>query len=161
VPVDPLAAPQAGGVAAAMDAYPGDSAPKEQVALWMARTAQANGLPPELPVMAALVESGLSNLDHGDADSLGFFQMRASVWDKGEYAGYSQNPELQVKWFMQQALEIKRRRLAEGMSSFGTDPAGFGEWIADVERPAEQYRGRYQERLDQARALLAAGSAPR
>ena len=63
-------------------------APKEQVAVWMARLAQAAGLPPELPVMAGLVESGLSNLDHGDADSLGFFQMRTSVWDQGEYAGY-------------------------------------------------------------------------
>lgn len=145
--------------AAAAGPYPGDGAPKEQVALWMARTAQAAGLPPELPVMAALVESGLSNLDHGHADSLGFFQMRTSVWGSGEYAGYEDKPELQVKWFIDQALAIKQRRLEEGLAGFGTDPSGFGEWIADVERPAEQYRGRYQERLDQARALLAAAGS--
>ena len=34
------------------------------------------------------------------------------------------------------------------------DPARFGEWIADIERPAEQYRGRYQLQLDEARELL-------
>src|SRR6185312_8656326 len=32
----------------------------------------------------------------------------------------------------------------------------FGNWIADVERPAEQYRGRYQLRLDEANGLLKA-----
>ena len=111
---DPAPVPPAGVVATAFDAYPGDSATKEQVALWMARTAQAAGLPPELPVMAALVESGLSNLDHGDADSLGFFQMRGSVWNAGEYAGYPEKPELQMKWFVDQAVEIKRKRLEEG-----------------------------------------------
>jgi hypothetical protein len=161
----PVAAPAAGApldptaLAGAAGPYPGDGAPKEQVAVWMARMAQAAGLPPELPVMAALVESGLSNLDHGHADSLGFFQMRTSVWNQGEYAGYPESPELQVKWFIDQATALKRRRLDEGLTTFGTDPAGYGEWIADVERPAEQYRGRYQGRLEQARELLRAGGA--
>jgi hypothetical protein len=127
----------------------------------MARMAQQAGLPPELPVMAALVESVLSNLDHGHADSLGFFQMRVSVWDRDEYAGYPDSPELQVKWFIDQASAIRRKRLEDGLSAFGTDPNGYGEWIADVERPAEQYRGRYQGRLEQARELLRAGGALR
>jgi hypothetical protein len=35
------------------------------------------------------------------------------------------------------------------------DPHEYGEWIADVERPAEHYRGRYQVKLGQARTLLA------
>jgi hypothetical protein len=35
------------------------------------------------------------------------------------------------------------------------DPCQFGEWIADVERPAEQHRSRYQLKLDEARGLLA------
>ena len=38
--------------------------------------------------MAALVESGMRNLDHGDADSVGFFQMRVGIWNQGDYAGY-------------------------------------------------------------------------
>ena len=64
-------------------AYPGSSARKEDVAAWMAAQARARGLPSELPIMAALVESSLSNLDYGDADSVGFFQMRTSIWDSG------------------------------------------------------------------------------
>ena len=64
-----------------------------------------------------------------------------------------------MKWFIDHAAAIKGKRLAEGLASFGTDPSGYGEWIADVERPAEQYRGRYQLRLDEARGLLRAGGA--
>jgi hypothetical protein len=159
----PVPAPDPAGSAAIFelsDPYPGDGAPKEQLAQWMARQAHRAGLPPELPVMAGLVESGLSNLDHGDADSVGYFQMRAMYWDKGEYAGYAQNPELQVKWFIDQAVAIREKRLAAGLADFGSDPAGYGEWIADVERPAEQYRGRYQLRLEEARGLIW-GAQPR
>jgi hypothetical protein len=134
--------------------YPGDDAPKEAVAAWMARRAVEAGLPAELPVMAALVESGLKNLDYGDADSVGFFQMRLSIWNQGAYAGYAEKPELQLKWFIDNAVALKQRRLAEGAAGFGSDDRTWGEWIADVERPAAQYRHRYQERLAEARALL-------
>jgi hypothetical protein len=104
--------------------------------------------------MAALVESGVKNLDYGDADSVGFFQMRVGIWNQGDYAGYPDKPELQAKWFIDQALAVKRKAIAAGDPSFGKDPAKFGEWIADIERPAEQFRGRYQLRLGEARKLL-------
>jgi hypothetical protein len=100
------------------------------------------------------VESDVKNVKGGDADSAGFFQMRVGIWDKGEYAGYRQNPNLQAKWFIDQALAIKRQRIAAGDTGFGKDPSSWGNWIADVERPAVQYRGRYQLRLDEARGLL-------
>ncbi len=103
--------------------------------------------------MAALVESGMRNLPGGDADSVGFFQMRASIWDQGEYAGYRQAPKLQVKWFLDHAEAVKRDRLARGLPM---DEKAYGEWIADVERPAAQYRGRYQLRFEEARELLRA-----
>src|SRR5918994_6293580 len=119
----------------------------------MANVAQDAGLPPELPVMASLVESGLANLNSGDRDSVGFFQMRTGIWNQGEYAGYPERPNLQLKWFIDHAVAVKRERLAADRG-FGRDPAAFGEWIADVERPAEQYRGRYQLRLEEARNLL-------
>ena len=48
----------------------------------------------------------------------------------------------------------KEQQIARGDADFGADPATWGEWIADVERPAEQFRGRYQLRLDEARQLL-------
>jgi cell wall-associated NlpC family hydrolase len=134
--------------------YPGDDASQAELAKWLAGQAEKAGLPPELPVMAALVESGVKNLNFGDADSVGFFQMRTTIWNSGPYAGYPERPELQAKWFIDNALAVKRKRIAAGDVNFGKDPAKWGEWIADVERPAEQYRGRYQLRLSEARGLL-------
>ncbi len=165
-PVDPAAAGQpaaaavdaAAVAAAAPDAYPGDDAPREQVAAWMAGQAQKRGLPPQLPLMASLVESGMKNLNFGDADSVGFFQMRVGIWNQGAYAGYPEKPELQVKWFLDQAEAVKRQRLVSGKSI--TDPNQFGDWIADVERPAAQYRGRYQTKLDEANGLLQSSAPP-
>ena len=110
--------------------------------------------PPQLPIMASLVESGLTNIQGGDADSVGFFQMRVGIWNQGEYAGYPEKPELQVKWFLDQAEQVKKQRVAAGEPI--DDPNSFGEWIADVERPAEQYRGRYQLKLGEANACSAA-----
>jgi cell wall-associated NlpC family hydrolase len=138
-------------------AYPGDKAPREQVAAWMASAAQKRGLPPELPVMAALTESGLSNLDHGDADSVGFFQMRVSIWNQGAYSGYPDKPERQLDWFLDHAEAVKKQRLARGLAV--DNPKNYGEWIADVENPAAQYRGRYQEHFAEARELLAQKAA--
>ena len=144
------AATAAGGGGA--NPYPGDDAPKEQLAAWLGREAEKRGLPKELPVMASLVESGVKNLNFGDADSVGFFQMRVGIWNQGAYKGFPEKPELQVKWFLDQAEAVKKQRVAAGKSV--TDPNQFGDWIADVERPAEQYRGRYQLRLAEARRLL-------
>ncbi len=166
------AEPSGGGAAAVVDAgganpYPGDDAPREQIAAWMAKEAEKRGLPPQLPIMASLVESNLTNIQGGDADSVGFFQMRVGIWNQGEYAGYPKKPELQIKWFLDQAEQVKEARVAAGKPI--DDPNEFGEWIADVERPAEQYRGRYQLKLGEANDLLgnaatappAAAAAPR
>src|SRR4051794_24487399 len=133
--------------AAAPDAYPGDSAPREQIAAWMAGQAQKRGLPPELPLMASLVESGMTNLHSGDADSVGFFQMRVGLWNQGAYAGYPDKPELQLKWFLDQAEAVKRQRLVAGKAI--TQPDQFRDWIADGERPAAPVRRRYQNKLHQ------------
>ena len=167
-PAPPAAVETPGGgadvAAAAVDAgganpYPGDDAGKEQLAAWMSKEAEKRGLPPQLPVMASLVESGLTNIQGGDADSVGFFQMRVGIWNQGEYAGYPKKPELQVKWFLDQAEQVKKQRVAAGEPI--DDPNSFGEWIADVERPAEQYRGRYQLKLGEANDLLgSAATAP-
>ena len=158
--------PPAEAVAAAVEAgqqaagaYPGDGAPKEQLAAWMGRRAAASGLPQELPVMAALVESGLANLAGGDRDSVGFFQMRLSIWDQGAYSGYPSDPNLQLQWFIDQAAAQKARRIAAGDANFGVDPSSWGEWVADVENPDRRFRHRYIEQLDAARDLLAAGGA--
>ena len=140
-------------------AYPGDDASQEEFAAWMGAAARKRGLPPELPVMAALVESGLRPIDHGDADSVGFFQMRLSIWNQGRYRGYPDRPELQLDWFLDHAVAVRKLRIERGLPV--DDPRRYGEWIADVERPAAQYRGRYQLRLDEARGLLRRSSGDR
>jgi hypothetical protein len=142
-------------------AYPGDAASRSTLAAWIATRAVAAGLPGELPIMAALVESGLRNLTGSDGDSAGFFGMRKSIWNVGPYAGFPDRPELQVKWFIDQAIATRAARIVDGSAFFGSDPQQYGEWIADVERPAEEFRGRYQLRLDEARALMQAGCSTR
>ena len=130
------------------------------IAHWMASGAREAGLPGELPVMAALVESGLRNLPYGDADSVGLFPMRLSIWNTGPYTDYLARPELQLRWFVEHALAVRDARRAAGDADYGDDPATWGEWIADVEDPYVAYRGRYQARLDEARALLALPAPP-
>ena len=137
---------------------PDDDAPKETIAAWLATRARAAGLPPELPIMAALVESGMRNLP-SDGSSAGYFRMSEAIWNAGSYAGFPSNPELQSKWFIDQALAVKTQQIASGNFFFGSDPSDFGEWIADVERPAAEYRGRYQLRLEEARQLMVNGCA--
>jgi hypothetical protein len=127
--------------------YPGEDVPKAELAKWMAKNALKAGLAPELPVMGALVESNLTNLRNGDADSVGFFQMRTSIWDQGQYAGFADDPQLQIKWFIDQALLVRRATF---------DELTYGDWVADVIRPPEEFRGRYQLRLEEARSLICA-----
>jgi hypothetical protein len=48
-----------------------------------------------------------------------------------------------------------KSKLRLKVASPGFDnPVSHGEWIADLERPAEQFRGRYGRRLAEARTLL-------
>ena len=137
---------------------PNGDAPRFTIAAWLATRAMTAGLPGELPVMAALVESGLRNLP-SDGTSAGYFRMPEAIWNAGAYAGFPGKPELQAKWFIDQALAVKTQRISEGNFFFGSDPSGFGEWIADVERPASSDRGRYQLHLDEARELMVLGCA--
>ncbi len=126
------------------------------VAHWLAEGATAAGIPAELPVMAALVESGLRNLPYGDRDSVGLFQMRLGIWNRAPYEGYLARPELQLRWFVDRALAVQQARIAAGQDDPAADPADWGEWIGDIEQPARRYRGRYAARIAEAQALLAA-----
>jgi hypothetical protein len=132
--------------------YPGDNAGKERIARWMARGGADRGVPSELPVMAGLAESGLRNLK-GESYQ-GFFGMHDSL-NSGEYRGFPRKPDLQVKWFIDHARVVRQRRVAEGRPDPAEDPADFGLWIADVERPAPENRSGYQVHLEEARRLIA------
>src|SRR3954469_2359822 len=132
--------------------YPGDDAEQARIARWMARGAADRGLPHELPVMAGLTESGLRNIR--GASFAGFFGMSRSL-NTGDYRGFPRNPDLQVRWFTDTAMLVRQRRVAEGRPDPADDPTAYGSWIADGERPARQYRSRYQTHLDEARGLIA------
>ena len=134
-------------------AYPGDAAAKDAIAQWMAHGALAAGLPRELPVMGALVESSLTNLAQGDRDTAGYFQTRVAIWNKPPYQDFPQHPELQLQWFVDLATQIRQADLAHGFDPL-PDETMWGNWIADVLTPAAQYRGLYQLRLAEARALI-------
>jgi hypothetical protein len=131
--------------------YPGDTAGRERIARWMARAAADRGLPRELPVMAGLAESGLTNLK--GASYAGFFGMSTTL-NRGEYRGFPRNPDLQVRWFLDTAGLTRQRRVAEGHPDPAADETAFGIWIADVERPAAENRSGYQRHLGEARELI-------
>jgi hypothetical protein len=137
--------------------YPGDDAAAERIARWMARGAADRGLPRELPVMAAIVESGLRNLP--GAYFAGYFGMSRAL-NTGDYRGFRHNPDLQLRWFADTARLVRQRRVAEGRPDPAADEATYGSWIADVERPAREYRSRYQPRLEEARDLIAGKCNP-
>jgi hypothetical protein len=137
--------------------YPGDDAEKARIARWMARGAADRGLPLELPVMAGLTESGLENV-RGSGFS-GFFGMSRAL-NTGDYRGFPRDPELQLRWFTDTAMLVRQRRVAEGRDDPAGDAADYGSWIADVERPARQYRSRYQTHLDESRELIAGKCDP-
>jgi hypothetical protein len=139
--------------------YPGDDADKTSIARWMARGAAVRDLPQPLPVMAGLAESGLHSLNAPGSRFAGFFGMHRSL-DKDPYGGFQRNPGLQLRWFTDTAVEVRQREIAQGDEDFGSDPSGYGLWIADVERPAPENRDGYQPYLDDAQALLGGSCRP-
>jgi hypothetical protein len=140
-------------------AYPGKHAPRKSIASWMARAAALRDVPEQLPVMAALAESGLRNLNRHGNPFAGFFSMHRSL-DKDPYRGFPKNPDLQLRWFLDTAVIARQRGLAEGDEEYAADPTTYGIWIADVERPARENRDGYQPYLDDAETLLDGSCLP-
>jgi hypothetical protein len=140
-------------------AYPGDDAAQRALARWMARAAALRDVPQELPVMAALAESGLRNLHRRGNPFAGFFSMHRSL-NKGDYLGFPRNPQLQLDWFLDTAVIVRQREIADGAEDYAAGSEGLGLWVADVERPAPQNRAGYQPYLDDADALLTESCRP-
>ena len=140
-------------------AYPGDDAAQPALARWMARAAALRDVPQELPVMAALAESGLRNLNRRGNPFAGFFSMHRSL-NKGDYGGFPRNPQLQLDWFLDTAVIVRQREIADGAEDYAATSEGLGLWVADVERPAPQNRDGYQPYFDDADALLTESCRP-
>ena len=90
---------------------------------------------------AAIVESGIHNLNYGDADSHGVFQQQWSVGGWGTKA-QTMDPVHATNAFLRVAAQMDRAGL----------PAG--ELAARVQRPREDLRGRYAAVEGQAAALI-------
>lgn len=89
-------------------------------------------------VETGLVESGLRNLNYGDADSQGWRQERASLYKNPTNLRASIN-----RYFDEATGFYKTGRYSNA-----------GSLAADVQRPAAQYRGRYNEVAGQAEQLI-------
>jgi hypothetical protein len=90
---------------------------------------------------AAIVESGIRNLNYGHANSHGVFQQQ---WSVGEWGTLAQtlDPVHATRMFLTTA-----RRMDRGQSA--------GELAADVQRPREDLRYKYGAVQGQAMALIA------
>lgn len=141
--------------------YPGVKASRQEMACWLASRAQKMGAPPELLVTAALVESNLQNVNHGHASSSGLFQIQAGIHPAppgfGSASGelqskqwWTNHPDAQLAWF---ANAVKGTD-GGGRGPNTTGAAAVGGWAADIEKPAEQYRGRYQQRYGEAQRMV-------
>ncbi|MEA2420496.1 MAG: hypothetical protein QOE60_2702 [Thermoleophilaceae bacterium] len=139
--------------------YPGDDADRTPIARWMARAAALRDVPQELPAMAGLAESGLRNLNKRGNPFAGFFSMHRSL-DTGAYRGFPRNPDLQLLWFLDTAVIVRQREIAEGAEDYGATSDGYGIWIADVERPSRENRDGYQPYFDDADELLTESCRP-
>jgi hypothetical protein len=91
----------------------------------------------------AIVESGIHNLPYGHADSHGVFQQQYTQgW--GTLAD-TMNPPKATQMFLDAAVAVNRRY----------PHLSAGQLAAEVQRPLEIYRGRYEQVKGQAQALIA------
>lgn len=87
-------------------------------------------------IETGLVESNLRNLPGGDADSAGWRQERASLYKDPT------NLDASINRYFDETAQVKNKYATAGALS------------AAVQRPAAQFRGRYQQRSAEAQALL-------
>jgi hypothetical protein len=138
------------------------SSPRAQLVQQMVKVCEEYGIPPELPIMCALVESNFQNVHYGDRDSLGMFQQRDAWGSEAE----RMDPMASLKLFIEGGHAGQPGVLDE-IGDYGTQdangkwhvsPEKFGELIQDVQVSA--FPDRYQERLAQAQTMLREAGEP-
>lgn len=107
---------------------------------------------PVVAVTAGLVESEVSNLNHGDRDSLGWLQQRPSTgWGTPAQV---RNPRLAVEAFYGVAAHTSNRGLTD-VPNWQNRPVGEVAQAVQV----SAFPGRYQARVAEARRLVASVGA--
>lgn len=144
--VDPTAVPvgehraetQDRGLPVPVDMPTDADAARQEWACWMAGSAAKAGVPPTLPVMLALAQSGLRNAPAG-GDSVGFF----GIDPAGAYApaghGHARDVQPDASWWEAHPeaqlddLLSRLRGTAGGTREVELDDAeGLGRWAADA-----------------------------
>lgn len=128
--------------------------PKLRLVRDFALQAKKHGIPAELPIMTALVESNFTNVAGGDRDSVGMFQQRAA-W--GPFS-VRHNPMKSLKLFLEGGQAGQRGAVDFKHQFKGRGSSAYGQWCQAVQVSA--FPGRYQERLSEARRLLRAAGVP-
>lgn len=105
---------------------------------------QVGATPKEIKaaIETGLVESNLRNLGHGDADSKGWRQERASLYKDPT------NLDASIRRFFSETRAVRDK--------YGN----AGDLAAAVQRPAAQYRGRYQQMSKRADQLMGTATIP-
>lgn len=114
---------------------------QERLAREIVRRGRRRGASPmeiESAIETGLVESGLRNLRYGDADSQGWRQERASLYKDPTNLAASIE-----RYYDETAAARKRRKYTRS-----------GDLAADVQRPREDLRGKYEQRDSDADAIL-------
>ncbi|QIN79592.1 hypothetical protein GBA65_14885 [Rubrobacter marinus] len=118
------------------------SGDQKAVALTFAKNAVSRGIPGRLPVMTALQESGMRNLDYGDRDSLGYFQQRPSAgWGTPEQI---MDPAYSLGKFLDAAEPFK--------GQYPNTAVGLGQWAQAVQVSA--FPDAYAKHWDAAASLI-------
>jgi peptidoglycan hydrolase-like protein with peptidoglycan-binding domain len=124
------------------------NSPKLRLVHDLAIRAKKLGIPAELPIITALVESNFTNVAGGDRDSVGMFQQRAA-W--GPFA-IRHDPRKSAELFFNGGLGGQRGAVDFKSRFKSQGPSAYGAWAQAVQVSA--FPGRYQQRLAEARRLL-------
>ncbi len=138
-----------GGPAGPVHAAHGFSAQQVGYVRVMVRAARAAGVPPELVVITALVETRLRNVNFGDRDSIGLFQQRNAWGSRADRLDVEKSTRMFLyggKAGQPGAVKYKGR--------YGSSDRQLGEWAQAVQRSA--FPRRYEKEVGLARKLIAA-----
>lgn len=137
-PGEHAAGSEGGGVPVPTDMPTSEEAQRQDWACWMAGAAAHHGLPPALPVMLALSQSGLTNAPAA-SDSVGFFGLDPSASYAPAGHGVSRAEPPSGDWWAdhpgaQLDELLGRLRGTEGGVRDGglDDPDALGRWASDA-----------------------------
>jgi hypothetical protein len=121
---------------------PADTLDRQAWGCWMAAEATAAGLPPTLPLMAALAHSGLRNLSAGEHGA-GFFALDAGAAYAPPGHGLPRDAQPDAAWWLERPdaqLDAVLRRLGDAGGGARDaqldDPAALGRWAAEADAGA-------------------------